>query len=124
MSQTPDSAARISDSGGGMVRNYQYRSLPVTIEAVQWDSDNLNEVLAFVVTHSPAWAGKGFRDATGIREAALWVEKSSAWCSVPVGDWIVAERDGTGVYPCADTEFQTRYEPQLSGRKPEEDTCG
>lgn len=42
--------------------------------------------------------------------AALWVEKSNAWCTVHRGDWIVAEPDGDGYYPCTAAVFWRTHE--------------
>jgi len=43
-------------------------------------------------------------------DAALWVKKSNAWCTVHPGDWIVAEPDGDGFYPVTDAVFWRTHE--------------
>lgn len=39
----------------------------------------------------------------------LWVEKSHAACEITAGDWIVAEPDGSGFYPCSDVDFRRTH---------------
>jgi hypothetical protein len=41
----------------------------------------------------------------------LWIEKSNTWRpDLPVGDWVIAERDGVGFYPCTAEQFTDTYE--------------
>ena len=76
----------------------RFATIPSEIEAVQWHIDNVTEVRLFV-------GADNFRTA----EATLWVEKSQAWCHLDEGDWIIAEPDGKGFYPCAAAIFRTKY---------------
>ncbi len=40
------------------------------------------------------------------RECEVWVAKSNAWCKVRVGDILVIEPDGSGVYPIQRAIFE------------------
>lgn len=81
----------------------RYRKLPIEVTAVQWTGDNFPEVCEFA-------------DAERIRVEVpgellrLWIEKSQTWGVVRAGDWVIAERDGIGFYPCVATEFEATFE--------------
>lgn len=53
-------------------------------------------------------AGAARRDGDVLK---LWIAKSDAWGTLRAGDWVIAERDGAGVYPCTAEEFAAIYEP-------------
>jgi hypothetical protein len=40
----------------------------------------------------------------------IWVEKSCAYCKLPVGSWVIQEADGHSFYPCWQTDFWRTYE--------------
>lgn len=80
-----------------------FRKRPVQVRAIQWTGDNADAVRAFV--DRPVYK-RGFVDDAG----KLWVEKSNAWCDIAVGDWVIAELDGAGVYPCVAAHFGATYE--------------
>lgn len=40
----------------------------------------------------------------------IWVEKSAAFCRVAPGTWVIAEADGSGFYPCTQSDFWRTYE--------------
>jgi hypothetical protein len=41
----------------------------------------------------------------------LWVAKSNKWCELELGDWVIRESDGIGVYPCKGDIFAATYNP-------------
>lgn len=88
-----------------------YRKRPVEVVAIRWTGRNWPEVAGFVASvPSPSLDGPAVRQASSGR-LALWIEKSQTWRpDHPVGDWIIAERDGVGVYPCVASEFDETYE--------------
>lgn len=71
----------------------QFRSKPRFIEATQWKA--MGDHPSVVVTH----AGRP------------QVEGHQGFATVNVGDWIIAEADGKGFYPCDPATFATNYEP-------------
>jgi hypothetical protein len=74
----------------------RYRKKPIIIDAVQW----------FKMGDHPAVikVGGGF-DGDG------QVHGKQGWVSVFAGDWIIAEQDGGGFYPCEPDTFAATYEP-------------
>lgn len=90
----------------------RYRKRPVEVVAIRWTGQNWPEVVGFVAAHpSPSLDGPAVRQASSGR-LAVWIEKSNTWRpDLPKGDWIIAERDGFGVYPCTAEQFADTYEP-------------
>ena len=85
-----------------------YRKRPVEVEAVQWTGRNTIEIGEFLgETAWHFWVGTGVIALRVAGGAVL----SSTVLSVKAGDWIVAEPDGMGFYPCAAAIFETTYEP-------------
>lgn len=86
----------------------EYRSKPITVEAIQWTGDNAAEVLAFVNDHSSRpW---DMDDDDALEYNRIWVAKSAAYCDLSPGSFVVAEPD-VGVYPCEAAVFEARWEP-------------
>lgn len=105
----------------------RYRSKPVAVDAVVWDGTNDSDVEDFLnaVVYSST-AGDGTAVATDMagprkptwfawgddgagRVLRFYVEKGQSQCTIHVGDAVIAERDGSGYYPCAADEFAQRY---------------
>ena len=90
----------------------RYRKLPVEVVAVCWTGSNWDVIAEFVQENG----GMGtypldlkVRHMDHVLD--LWIEKSKTWrYGLPVGDWIIAERDGVGFYPCTAAEFEVAYE--------------
>jgi hypothetical protein len=40
----------------------------------------------------------------------LWIAKSKTWTDLEAPQWIIAESDGSGFYPCAEDVFASAYE--------------
>ena len=83
----------------------QYRKKPIVITGVRWTGDNFDVVKAFATDYLPDPPS-----ADG-RHLNLWIEKSNTFGRVRLGDWVLAERDGVGFYPCTAEEFDATYEP-------------
>ena len=100
----------------------KYVSKPVEIDAVQVHGDNAEIVRAFIQRHDP---GARHQDGYDRRNGKLWVKASQAWCDIKEGDYVIAERNSKGVYPCQREVFEERYqsapEPDgfLGGREPD-----
>jgi hypothetical protein len=79
----------------------RYRKLPVEVLALKWTGDNWPAVKAFAGKHVVFHGG----------DIDVWIEKSKTWRqAMPVGDWIIAEIDGHGVYPCPAEAFPVIHE--------------
>lgn len=85
----------------------RYRSKPFECEAVQVHGDNAEIVRLFVQRHDP---GPRHQDGYDQRNGSVWVHASQAWCDVGLGDYLIAERNGPGVYPCRRADFEDRWE--------------
>jgi len=71
------------------------------VEAVQWTGENLHEVEKFIGTTQIT-----LHDTV----LGIFVTKSNAICHLQKGDWIIAEPDGSGFYPCAQDVFYASYD--------------
>lgn len=79
----------------------RYRKRPVEVDAIRWSGDNWDAIEKFAGGHATFHGG----------DIDVWIEKSKTWRqALPVGDWIIAERDGVGFYPCTADQFADTYE--------------
>lgn len=91
----------------------RFRKKPVEVEAMQWDGTNIDALwdwgkdVLFAAGRDSAPAVFAF-PPNGPLEA--WVEKSQTYCQVEVGDWLIKESDGIGVYPCKGAVFAATYD--------------
>lgn len=87
-----------------------YRKLPLEVVAIRWTGSNWDAVEKFIRTsRSKLPFDLVARNLNGVLD--LWIEKSKTWrYGLPVGDWIIAERDGIGFYPCTAEEFEASFE--------------
>ncbi|XAO35509.1 hypothetical protein SEA_MORGANA_75 [Gordonia phage Morgana] len=93
---------------------YSYTSKPATIRAVQWKGDNAEEVIAFAGTSRRPGATEDFPtvhviDGDPEQRISLYIHKSGVSAVQPLGTWIIAEPDGSGMYPCDAATFATRW---------------
>jgi len=82
-----------------------YRRKPTDpISAVQWTGYNLSEVDDFV--------GAGIFQVLYSDQvvARLYCSSSAAWLQLGIGDWVIAEMDGSGFYKCDKHIFESTYE--------------
>lgn len=88
----------------------RYRKRPVEVTAVRWTGSNLGVIEAFA-----GWSLMASGTRRTVFEHAgdlkLWIDKSQTWGTVRKGDWVIAERDGIGFYPCTAEQFDDTYEP-------------
>lgn len=79
-----------------------YRKRPVTIEAVQWHGDNLEEIVAFA-GDDVFWDVDSQTLRVGTLEGVMVASQ---------GDFVIKGIDGE-FYPCKPGIFQATYEPLL-----------
>ena len=85
----------------------KYRKKPVTIEAVQWNGDNAEEVLGFSMTgENPIW-GHDYR--INSEEKTVLILTLEGEMTARVGDWIIRGISGE-FYPCKPDIFEKTYE--------------
>lgn len=83
----------------------RYRKLPVEVEAVRWDGENWNEVVA----QFPDINGEVVCD---ISSHSLIVHTQEGRSRCAQGDWLIRGAIGE-FYPCDDEVFQRTYENVL-----------
>ena len=79
----------------------KYRKKPVVIEAVQWDGDNLDEVVALGGVDTSIGTPQAHQLAILTPEGTMFGSK---------GDWIIRGVKGE-FYPCKPDIFEMTYEP-------------
>lgn len=90
----------------------KYRKQPIEVEAIVYDGSR-QAIADFMGDRA---GGKGVLVGTYAGVAPqyplrIWIEKSNAWGCIEVGDAVIRESDGIGVYPCAKAVFEATYEP-------------
>ena len=85
----------------------KYRKKPVVIEAVQWDGENLDEVMTFC--NGDASYELMARGASGLVIATLEDGESIARHVASVGDFIIKGVAGE-FYPCKPDIFAATYQ--------------
>ncbi len=76
----------------------KFRRKPITVEAIQWDGNNLDEVLSFL-------GKKTYGQIVG----AVLIVTPRAILTAVIGDWIVKGDDGE-FYPCSNGDFEMTYD--------------
>lgn len=82
-----------------------YRKRPIEVTAMRWLGHNYQTLVEFI-----AGTESGLRREDD-GSLALWITKSQNWGTVRLNDWVIAERDGVGYYPCTAEQFTETYEP-------------
>jgi hypothetical protein len=99
--------SNMSEVSGEYVHPLRYRSRPCEVEAMRWTGSNADAIRAWIDQPSHQYGlGVDFEGA-----ASLWVKKAQRWVPIEVGDYVIAEPDGDGFYPCAWSIFDQRWEP-------------
>lgn len=87
----------------------QFRKRPVVVEARQFTETTRQDVAAWCngVTEQRL-------DLSDFRK--VWVlfvdvRKGYSHAQIEEGDWVIAEPDGSGFYPCTAEDFADTYEP-------------
>lgn len=81
----------------------KFRNKPLTIEidAMKWTGRNFEALKKFVGNTSLNLSDSGLK---------MHVLKGNSYCYLDVGDYIIAESDGRGFYPCVENVFKAKYE--------------
>ena len=82
----------------------RYRKKTAEVDALCFDGHNFGELVD--------WGVEGSFDIDD--GLSIWVIKSSAYCHVWIGDFVVREQDGVGWYPCCAEQFHLTYD-QVNG---------
>lgn len=96
----------------------RFRKKPVEVEAWQWDPRQPHEILRLLRSSPvkvPTFSidvSSDFELARPGRDGSLafYCLKSNAICTIHPGDWIIAESDGIGYYPCTAQMFEAAYD--------------
>jgi hypothetical protein len=78
----------------------KFRTRPFEIEAVQFNK--MGDHAAVIFDEKPTADGKAL---------VAVVKGHQGFSQVNRGDWIIAEPDGQGFYPCDPDTFARKYEP-------------
>lgn len=81
----------------------QYRKRQLEVLALEWTGENFPAVCDFADPDR-------IRVDTPGEQLSLWIDKSQTWGTVRAGDWVIAERDDIGFYPCTAEQFAETYE--------------
>lgn len=85
----------------------KFRRKPVEVEAVQW----LPETMPIdPVDVWPEAVGDGLLRRSGESDLVLKTIHRDFAIARP-GDWVIAEPDGSGFYPCNPDVFEATYDP-------------
>jgi hypothetical protein len=92
----------------------KYRKLPVEIEAIQWDGNNLVEVVTFLEGKSPKLdlevtrlKGEDYEDL--IAKEGLYIKTLEGNMKASINDYIIKGIAGE-FYPCKEDIFLKTYE--------------
>ena len=98
-----------------------YVHKPTEIEAIRWaspDADEACKAFAGEVTGGgcalliPPDVPAAMAEKYGAVGALLWVHNRQTWVPFALGDWLIREPDGRGVYPCSAAVFDDAYKPR------------
>lgn len=84
----------------------KFKKKPVVIEAVNWNGDNILEVMAFMHPVEPIYMGKQFSNA----DELIGIETLEGLMVARKGDWIIRGVKGE-LYPCQPDIFDMTYDP-------------
>jgi hypothetical protein len=80
----------------------RFKKKQVTVEAIRWTGDNIEEILAFMAPHKPEYMAE-FSDADDLLGLGGGVATK--------GDWVIKNADLTIFKPCSPDIFEETYEP-------------
>lgn len=83
--------------------------LPVVIEAIQWDGNNLKEIIAFIGLHESAhkWTWEEYEKVVAEKGLKIFTLEGPHIASI--GDYIIKGVNGE-FYPCKPNIFEKNYE--------------
>lgn len=82
----------------------KYRTKPVVKEAIQWNGDNISDVMMFMYPLKPVYMER-FSNADDL----VGIETLEGLMVASKGDWIIRGVKGE-VYPCKPDIFEATYE--------------
>ena len=87
----------------------KFRKRPVVIDAVQWQGNNLKEIIDFTGRHESAqnWTWDYFEKI--VSEKGLKIFTLEGALNASIGDWIIKGVHGE-FYPCKPDIFEKTYE--------------
>lgn len=91
----------------------RYRKKPVEVTALQYTGPDGHRNVGDDTQRGSSVIEAFMGPAYNIRHdssLAFWIEKSQAVGTIRPGDWIIAEPDGSGFYPCSKADFEATYE--------------
>lgn len=87
-----------------------YYRKPIPVEAIQWTGSNVDDVRSFADARADGRASTVAHYVGDPTELEIWVEKSRKWIFITAGDYVVAEPDGVGIYPCTKAIFEASHD--------------
>lgn len=87
----------------------KYTKKPVTIEAIQWDGNNLKEIIDFTGLHESAskWTWEEYKEV--VKNEGLKIFTLEGTMMASVGDYIIKGVKGE-FYPCKPDIFIATYD--------------
>jgi len=87
----------------------KYRKKPIVIDAIQWDGNNLKEVIDLIGLHESAkkWTWKEYEKK--VAEQGLKIFTLEGTMMASIGDYIIKGINGE-FYPCKPDIFEASYE--------------
>ena len=94
----------------------KFRKKPVVIEAIQWNGNNLNEVLNFTGRHESVKDWHFSQIEKLVSDKGLKIFTLEGSLNASIGDWIIRGISGE-FYLCKPDIFEATYEPVTSEGK-------
>ena len=87
----------------------KFRKIPVEIEAVQWNGQNLKEIIDFTGLNETAqnWSWEEFEQV--VKQDGLKIFTLEGTMMANIGDYVIRGAQG-GFYPCKPDIFKQTYE--------------
>jgi len=88
----------------------KFRKKPVVIEAIQWEGDNLRQIIDFTGLHQSAnkWTWQEYEQV--VKRDGLKIFTLEGKMNADIGDFIIKGVNGE-FYPCKPDIFEKTYEP-------------
>jgi hypothetical protein len=82
----------------------RYIHKSVSVEAIQWNGDNLNEIKELLLLTNAS-----VKTAIDLKSIVIFREDGNSYM-VPLGSWVI-KRDSGCVYSCSKESFKNNYSP-------------
>ena len=83
----------------------KYRKKPVVIDAIQWNGDNIEKIMAFMYPEEPQYMGNQFSNADDI----IGINTLEGLMIANIKDWIIRGVKNE-IYPCKPDIFEMTYD--------------